>query len=274
MASIQPPASVPCSFRVAWKGACGCPTDNGRCDTHQDTKCAVCGKPATQECDYATSLVCGVPLCDTCRHHPQGGMGRHVTGEEYDRITGEMSREEETKRASRSSPEPRIDEALGIPVNLFELLKTDWAAAGFERRMFYFLELKHGLMGFFPAVFDREMDGEEPRIVVTTDLRVLESVWHLLEPRKAKLVEARAYVHPELGYAYGDVESPHEQEYRTPMKLLTRAEFDAMDKSGEEPPFRWSYGLLSMSANPSRESFLEDLVGQARKFDPSFGRAA
>lgn len=66
---------IGCRFVVAWVGPCGEPiTDRGMCKKHAPLKCAGCGEPATQECPSASSLVCGAPICDQCRH---GASGQH-----------------------------------------------------------------------------------------------------------------------------------------------------------------------------------------------------
>ena len=66
-----PPAS-PCLFKKAWIGMCGKPGTNGRCTEHEGFLCVVCGAQATHECDYTSvrAFVCGIPLCDSCRHDP------------------------------------------------------------------------------------------------------------------------------------------------------------------------------------------------------------
>jgi len=67
-----------CDFDTAWVGKCGAEAIDDpvgevheqppRCERHAKLKCVKCGKPATRECDMTHQLVCGVPLCDTCKH--------------------------------------------------------------------------------------------------------------------------------------------------------------------------------------------------------------
>lgn len=57
-----------CTFNKAWAGVCG----KEDCTEHKDTKCCGCGKPATRSCPEASSLVCGAPVCDTCKHSERG----------------------------------------------------------------------------------------------------------------------------------------------------------------------------------------------------------
>lgn len=66
---VMPP-STPCIFRLAWRGKCGKPTDNGWCNKHEALTCVVCNKKATRMCDYTGSgpFVCGASLCDSCQH--------------------------------------------------------------------------------------------------------------------------------------------------------------------------------------------------------------
>lgn len=60
-----------CEFSVAWVGACGQRTVNGReyCRVHLEKKCFSCDKQATRDCDHTSQFVCGMPMCDEHRHH-------------------------------------------------------------------------------------------------------------------------------------------------------------------------------------------------------------
>lgn len=265
MADIKLPKSIPCGFDLGWAGKCGKPTDNGICTEHENVTCVCCQKKATHTCDHAVSLVCGAYLCDDCTHKPGGNMGEHITKEAATKIFATEEAERKAKDLSRNNPEPRIDEVLGIPVNLFELLKTDCKSLGFNLTKAYFLELEHGLAGFFPAVLE---EGDTDDMIVVTEISVLESVWRIIEPRKAQLVECTVYFNPEKGYCYGDAQHRFEQELRKPFKVLTQDYFDALEKN--EDTVRWAYGLLSFSLEPTKEEFWGSLVKQAQKFDPSF----
>lgn len=57
-----------CKFAKAWVGKCGKETDHEFCDEHENLKCVSCGKQATHECPVGSSVMCGDPLCDTCKH--------------------------------------------------------------------------------------------------------------------------------------------------------------------------------------------------------------
>ena len=63
--------SGPCLFEMAWTNCTTAASGSTFCDKHQKETCGNCGKPAVQECDHTGALVCGWPLCGTCRH-PHG----------------------------------------------------------------------------------------------------------------------------------------------------------------------------------------------------------
>lgn len=265
MADVKMPKTIPCKFDLGWGEKCEKPTDNGLCTEHEKAKCVCCGDQATHACDHAVSLCCGALLCDNCTHKPSGSMGEHVTKAEAAKIYKAEREEEDAKRASRHSPEARIDEETGLPVNLFELLKIDWKALGFRLEKAYYLELKHDVMGFFPAVLEK---GDDAGVIAVTDMSVLESVWRLLEPRKAGIGQVTIYFNPESGYCYGEASSSHEQEQREPFKIMTQEIFDSIEKP--EEVIRWAYGLMSMKQEPGLGEFLQDLEKQAQRLDPSF----
>ena len=54
-----------CGFLEAWVGRC---RHSKPCDKHSQQECWKCGKPATRNCNYTGSLVCGVPECSEHRH--------------------------------------------------------------------------------------------------------------------------------------------------------------------------------------------------------------
>ena len=63
------PTEPVCKFAPVWQNLCGKPVfADGLCATHYEQKCCRCGKQAVRECDYASSLVCGAPLCADCNH--------------------------------------------------------------------------------------------------------------------------------------------------------------------------------------------------------------
>lgn len=60
--------SVVCNYDLAWVGKCGKETTDGYCEEHKVIKCCKCGKQAVKQCEHASQLVCGAPLCGDCKH--------------------------------------------------------------------------------------------------------------------------------------------------------------------------------------------------------------
>jgi hypothetical protein len=200
--------------------------------------------------------------------------------------------EEMMRRESRLSSERRIDPQTGVPLNLFELLKSDPAEIGFLKTDVYLLELRHRLMGFFPAVFS----AGDRRIVIVTNLELLESVWRMLEPRSANIIRHSAFVHQEKPFAYicKDQDSDDDREREAPKQLLTRDELaiiaaiaeasksergtlsilDVVDSSSEQiydvqNPLRWAHGLIS-GHDLMEEDYFRGLENQAMRLSPTF----
>lgn len=66
---IEDLESDKCNWQIAWYGRCNSKViTKGFCKKHINLKCCVCGQDATNECEYAGSLICGAPLCDKCEH--------------------------------------------------------------------------------------------------------------------------------------------------------------------------------------------------------------
>jgi len=266
MADVIIPESVPCQFDAKGWVPCKKPSDNGWCSEHEKAKCSSCGKKAVRSCDAQMGgLMCGSPLCGTCEH---GRDGTHITKEVADEIRRQKREEEEALVASRTSPEQRMNKELGVPATLFELLKGDWRSAGYELRKVYFLELKHNLMGFFPAVFS----SDTKRLIITSDLTLMERVWRKLEPRKATLHEVIAYVNQVRELLYIEPKNQEQREECKPRKLLSSEEFNNLVKT-EEEPFMWMPGLIG-GESLERKTFLHHLTEQARKLGPAFRSAA
>lgn len=63
-----------CAFQLAWRGPCAAPTLETYCAEHSGRRCQ-CGAVATRECDATMGpLVCGVYICDVCKHESLGGL--------------------------------------------------------------------------------------------------------------------------------------------------------------------------------------------------------
>ncbi len=267
MADVVMPEHIRCRFNEqGWSPQCNKPSDNGWCSKHEGLKCRSCGEQATTNCDAQMGgLACGALLCGSCMH--ERGLG-HVTGKVWSARRKAEEEERAALVASRTSPVRRMDDDLGVPATLFELLKGEWQEEGYELRSVYFLVLKHSCMGHFPAIFS----SDESRIVFTSDLQLLEHVWHMLDPRDATLRGELAYVNKELGILYLDAREPRHRENRRPEKLLTKEQFETI-AAAEEEPFRWDHGLLG-GRTPSQYAFLRDLVRQATALDSRFTSAA
>ena len=265
MADVEMSDSVPCKFDEKGWSPCKKPSTNGWCSKHEKLKCCSCGKKAVKSCDTGMGgLLCGVPLCSDCEHDQDSGD--HVIKEVADENRRKEKEEKEARVASRDSSVQRMNEELGVPATLFELLKGDWRAEGYELKKVYFLHLKHGLMGFFPAIFS----SDESRIIFTTDLNLLEKVWQTLKFKRASLEENLAYVNEKHGIVYLEASYPEERERREPEKLLTIEEFENLEKENEmEKVFRWAFGLMG-SGLISQDSFQKDLVKQAVTLKPTF----
>lgn len=239
MADINLPDFLPCQYNKPWQGKCGKPSTNGWCSEHEELRCVSCGEKATRGCSHAISLVCEATLCDACQHL----NGTHVTKEVYAEKHRLKNEEEKAKIASRASFVQRMNEDLSVPLNLFELLKGD--LSDYSLQHIYYLELTHGLMGFFPAVYNDEAED----IIATTDVMLLIELWKTLEPRKSKMNKITAYVDAAGEIAYPDKDSQREREESTPMELLTRERFERLSAAQEEP-FRWAFGLIGADSSP------------------------
>ncbi len=256
MADVKMPDSKPCQFDKAWQGKCKKPSTNGWCSEHEGLKCVSCGKKAVKECDNAGSFVCGANLCATCQHSPTSSG--HVTKAVADALWKGITEERKAIEASRTSPIQRMNEELGVPLNRAELLKK--IPAGFEIKEYYYLQLDHGLMGFFPAVFVGSK-----RVVITTDIELAKEAWGTMTPRKSKLSHNLGHVNEQLGIVYpilGD--DQYEKEESKPLQLLTRTEFEGL-LAVSPHPFQWAPGLLSNDMNA--DEFRELISSVAEKYD-------
>ena len=124
-----------------------------------------------------------------------------------------------------------------IPANLQILL--DSKQPGYVLKTGYILQLKHGLMGFFPATV-----GDTKRIVVTTDAELIEEVWKTLPHRSSEIVSTNFYVNEDLGVGFPVLGSArYDNEESKPQTLVTRKEFEALT-TNDPFAFRWAPGLI------------------------------
>src|SRR3989344_3182882 len=133
---------------------------------------------------------------------------------------------------------------LSVPETLYDVLQLK-DKSGYELTVCYSLSLKHGLMGFFPAVFV----GDIERIVTTPDLLLLKKVWAMLTPRHSKVDITLFYINKQFMIGYAVVETGEDDLKRSkPEKLFTQAEFNRLVAGGEKP-FQWASGLVSNDMN-------------------------
>jgi len=256
MADVKQPKSIPCRFEVAWVGECKKPSTNGLCGYHENQKCASCGVQAIHSCDYTNGpMACGAFLCATCTHSLDGDG--HVTQDVYGTQREVRCKEKEETALSRTSSVRRIHPETGLPLNLFELLKGDWKSEGYSLERCHYLCLKHGLMGFFPAIVK-----SEDRMIISTDQILLLELWKLLSPRRSEMDSIIAYVNEGKGIIYEEAKEQERQERIKPIKMLTRSEFTSLlDK--EQEPFGWAPGLIGADMNV--EEFRETVEAAGRK---------
>ncbi len=124
-----------------------------------------------------------------------------------------------------------------FPKNLELLRKKENFSTDYEIREVFFLELKHGLMGFFPAKIN-----ETGEIVLVLDQDLLKGVLEKLPKRDFKQGMTLFYIHKKdfVGYSAnlycGD-------EFSLPHKVVTEEEFEVL-MNLKENPFRWARGLV------------------------------
>ncbi|MDB5260555.1 MAG: hypothetical protein JWN37_786 [Candidatus Nomurabacteria bacterium] len=131
-----------------------------------------------------------------------------------------------------------------VPATLKEL--QDGKVAGFVPTVVYFLELEHGLMGTFPALFKGTRN-----VVLTPDLELITDVWKLMTLRKARVSSMHFFLNHELSIAYPAVNELERSE-SIPNQILTREEFNAV-LAADPKPFEWAPGLVG--DDMSREEF-------------------
>lgn len=144
----------------------------------------------------------------------------------------------------------------GTPENLKELI--DAGSDGWKIRWGYSLQLKHGLMGYFPALY-----AGTDQVVASLDKAVIEEVWRSLSPRSSKLDVSLFYVNEQTGVGYA-IEGVEDYFLRrsVPFRFLTRERLDEMKKAQGEKLFRWAPGLIGNDM--TKEEFAETLQAALR----------
>ncbi|MFA5358216.1 MAG: hypothetical protein WC310_00115 [Patescibacteria group bacterium] len=138
---------------------------------------------------------------------------------------------------------------------------------GWKLATAYLLELKHGLMGFFPAEMI-DVDGKED-MFLCLDKDLLLQVAKLLPPRQSVMTEFMVLVNESLGLAF-DLGILQRKIFRDEpvkdnhIKVLTRQRFEELKAgSKDKKPFKWTSGLIGNDM--SSEEFIETLTKALEK---------
>lgn len=134
------------------------------------------------------------------------------------------------------------------PKKLADVMGND--LAGFQVVKAYFLELEHGLMGFFPAIIKKNKE-----MVVCLDKSLLEKVWNLLPRRKTKIVEAILLVNTDGSFGF-DIRNEN-KENTEQVHILSEKEFNRLIARSGDSPFGWVPGLLGFKKDDSVPSPFE-----------------
>lgn len=255
MADVQMPKSVPCKFDEKGYAPCKKPSDNGWCSEHENIKCESCGEHAVRSCDRGVGgLTCGAALCATCQHSLHEWT--HVTKQVYATQCKEHREFEETGRESKRMLEERgVPTDLNLPRHLKDLLEGD--RTGWSNKPCWALEIKHGLMGFFPAIVK-----ETKIMVIVPDKELLFRVWASLKPRNSKVISMECMVNDAGTVAYSmELGSDAEKTQSRPLKLFSASEVDQLFAKNPSP-FEWAPGLIGAGMGKSQ---FESLVERTRK---------
>jgi len=103
----------------------------------------------------------------------------------------------------------------------------------------YYLELVHGLWGFFPAIIT-----ESERIIITLDEDLLRRILEELPPRDSKINSVLFYVNKteEVGYP---ADNYTKDEKASAFLLITQKEFKLLIQKNRNP-FKWTPGLINL----------------------------
>lgn len=147
------------------------------------------------------------------------------------------------------------------PENLKALIESN--PEGYKLRFIFSLQLKHGLMGYFPAIV-----AGSRRVVLTLDKEALMKVWKSLSPRSSEMVTSLAYVNEETMTAYPILgTNKYDLEESKPQFLFSKEELElrlrCKNDMGGEPYFKWAPGLIGDEM--SRAEFIETLEAAAKE---------
>jgi len=121
--------------------------------------------------------------------------------------------------------------------------------SGYKQVNAFFLELCHGLMGFFPALI-----AATEEVVVCLDKELLVKVAKTLPPRTCK--QGDFLMLANIKGSFGFELNSRKKEDAPALHILTESEFERRVKE-EERPFKWAPGLVSNYM--TKEEFLETL---------------
>lgn len=247
MSDVKMPESIPCQFDEGGWAPCKKPSTNGWCSKHENAKCSSCGEHAARSCDAQMGgLGCGADLCDKCQH---GRDGNHVTAQVY----AEQQREEQRLRETGQESQRRLAEKgvpTVVPKHLKELLAGN--RSGYELQTCYALEIKHGLMGFFPAI----QKGTKI-IAIVSDKAFIFRIWRSLEPRDSQLLASEYMVNRALSVVYHMETRDFDQEQSRPLKLFSVEEVEALFQA-DPSPFEWARGIIGASTSQDQfEAIIE-----------------
>jgi hypothetical protein len=133
------------------------------------------------------------------------------------------------------------------PANLKDLKEDKEAFSRYQIKSCYYLELVHGLMGFFPAI----INGTK-RMIVTTDKDLIVKIWEKLSPRKSKMNDDFFYVHEDGLVGYPAKHWTGDDSKSIACHLMAEEEFEILTN-----PFEWAPGLIG--SDMSHEEFIKTI---------------
>jgi hypothetical protein len=126
-----------------------------------------------------------------------------------------------------------------IPDNLMEFVSAP-DHDGWRLRMVYWLELEHGLMGTFSAIFK-----ENEEEIFSLDREVMEKIQAILPARRNRMMSGLFYCNEEM--RVGFLIQSGEEFYLRDSKLIRFVGPEILDDMpGLTQAIRWAPGLLSV----------------------------
>ena len=116
---------------------------------------------------------------------------------------------------------------------------------GYRLAVCHYVELRHDLMGFFPAI-----NPKTRRMIVASDRELMFRIWKTLPTCESKIGMFVCYVNYQKGVAFQWADEVWKQETSRPMQLVTRNQFAGLKRP---PRFAWAPGLLSFRSYTPKE---------------------